>query len=182
MCLTHRSHVRKHAERPDMWFELHQWLQMPDWGVCTQFNKKSSGNRVQHESKVSLRLFKSAGVEWKRGSFSGHCGGKNLFPSRFFGWSDNSVDVRQMNRNKFHTYGNPTKIGDSPGSGIIEAYLPSHAKEKGEEDSGFKGRKTRGRKMRRADVRSRCLVNRCLPCHANKSFVHKTLSLVIASS
>ena len=58
------------------------------------------------------------------------------------------------------------------GSQVVEVYTPSWAKEKGLGVRGFKEEENNSPE----DEKSKCLVNRCLPGHADKSF----LSLVIA--
>ena len=69
-------------------------------------------------------------------------------------------------------YRNPIKKMALSSSQVIEAYIPSWAKEKGLGVWGFKEEENNSRE----DEKSKCLVNRCLPGHADKSF----LSLVIA--
>ena len=58
------------------------------------------------------------------------------------------------------------------GSQVVEVYTPSWGKEKGLGVRGFKEEENNSPE----DEKSKCLVNRCLPGHADKSF----LSLVIA--
>ena len=58
----------------------------------------------------------------------------------------------------------------------IEAYMPSWVKEKGVRVWGFKGEEDNAQE----DEKSKYLVNKCLPCHADKSSWYKKLSLVIA--
>lgn len=78
-----------------------------------------------------------------------------LYPSSFFGWSKNLIDMRPIKRRKSY------KNMRSPGSQATEVYMPSIAKK----EIGVwecRGKKDHHKKMKM----SKFLVNKCLPGHS----------------
>lgn len=63
-----------------------------------------------------------------------------------------------------------------PGSKIIESYMPLWAKEKQVRVWDSKGEEVNSQ----GDKKTKCLVNKCLPCHVDKSFWYKKCTLVVA--
>lgn len=98
-----------------------------------------------------------------------------FFHSRFFGWSNNKIDVIQISRKKnFNYVWEPYEDMRLKGSCAVGVNMPFWTTERNAA-RGFKGEERNAQE----NEKHRCLVNRCGPCQADKSFRLKIMTCLV---